>query len=260
MSDVATPRDSARQSVMLPRALVLVTLIVLWEIVGRTSSERKWTSAPSLIAARLLNWLVGNLWLHVATTLAEMAIGLLIGVPVGIFFGLLLGRLPFLAKLLRPFIVSLYNVPLIAMAPIFILWFGLDMQPKVILVALVTFFLLFFNTFSGAQSVDRDLVQTVQLMGGSRREVFQKVVLPASAVWIFTGLKIALPYSLVAATTGELMAGRQGLGFLLNQSSTQLDMTGVYAALVVLMCVGVAIGESAAWLERHVLRWRRRSA
>jgi NitT/TauT family transport system permease protein len=261
---ISNPVDAARSKashgVALSRAVVLGLIIGAWELAGRFSAEQAWISSPSLIAARLTQWLTGELWLHIGTTLAEIGMGLALGVPVGIVCGLVLGQSPAIAKLTRPFIVSLYNVPLVAMAPIFILWFGLDMLPKVVLVGLVTFFLMFFNTFSGAQSVDRDLVQTLQIMGASRRELFQKVVLPASAVWILTGLKIALPYALVAATTGELMAGQRGLGFLLNQSSGQLDMTGVYAALVVLMGVGVVIGEGASWLEKHVLRWRSRAA
>ena len=244
----------------LSRTLVLGVILGGWEMAGRFSTEQTWTSSPSLIVARLAQWLGGDLWLNIGTTVAEMGMGLALGVPLGIVCGLILGRLPGVARLTRPFIVSLYNIPLVAMAPIFILWFGLDMLPKIVLVGLVTFFLMFFNTFSGARSVDGDLVQTLQIMGASRRELFRKVVLPASAVWILTGLKIALPYALVAATTGELMAGQHGLGFLLSQSSGQLDMTGVYAALVVLMGVGVVIGEGAASLERHVLRWRSRSA
>jgi NitT/TauT family transport system permease protein len=136
------------------------------------------------------------------------------------------------------------------------MFFGLDMLPKIVLVTIVVFFLLFFNTFAGATSVDHDLIAQVELMGSNRREKFQKVVAPACMAWIVGGIKIALPYALVAATTGEMLAARRGLGFVLSDAAGQFDMTSLYAALFILMLLGLAVSEVAAWSERRVLRWR----
>jgi NitT/TauT family transport system permease protein len=94
------------------------------------------------------------------------------------------------------------------------------------------------------------------LMGASPREEFQKLILPAASAWILSGLKIALPYALIAATVGEMIAARRGLGFLVTRSASQIDMTGLYAALVVLMLIGVAVGTAANALEGRILRWR----
>ena len=102
----------------------------------------------------------------------------------------MLGRSPLLAGVLRPIIVAFYSVPLIALAPLFIMFFGLDMLPKIVLVAIVVFFLLFFNTFAGATSVDHDLIAQVELMGSTPREKFQKVVAPACMAWIIGGIKV----------------------------------------------------------------------
>ena len=230
-------------------------LVVGWEVVGRASGG-VWTSRPSLIAVKLVAWLQGNLYLHVATTLTEVVTGLVVGATFGILAGLLLGRSPIAAGVLRPIVVAFYSVPLVALAPLFIMFFGLDMLPKIVLVTLVVFFLLFFNTFSGASSVDHDLVSQVELMGSTRRETFQKVVAPACTAWIIGGIKTALPYALVAATTGEMLAARRGLGFLLSDAASQFDMTSLYAALFILMLLGLAVAELAAWGERHMLRWR----
>jgi NitT/TauT family transport system permease protein len=93
-------------------------------------------------------------------------------------------------------------------------------------------------------------------MGSSTRERFQKVIAPACVAWIIGGIKVALPYALVTATTGEMLAARRGLGFLLSDAASQFDMTALYAALVLLMLLGLAVSEAAAWLERHMLRWR----
>ncbi len=232
-----------------------VVWLAVWEIAGAATGSQ-WISRPSLIAARLLRWAHGDLYIHVATTLTEVVVGLLIGTAGGILAGLWFGRSPLLAGVMRPIVVAFYSVPLIALTPLFIMFFGLDMEPKIILVAIVVFFLLFFNTFAGAQDVDADLIAAVELMGSTTRERFQKVVAPACVAWIIGGIKVALPYALVAATTGEMLAARRGLGFLLSDAAAQFDMTGLYAALAVLMLLGLAVAEAAAWLERHLLRWR----
>jgi NitT/TauT family transport system permease protein len=241
--------------IILWQIAVGVALLAAWETIGRVYGS-EWTSQPSLIAARLASWLQGNLYIHVATTLTEVVTGLTAGAAFGVLAGLLLGRAPLAAGILRPIVVGFYSVPLIALAPLFIMFFGLDMLPKIVLVTIVVFFLLFFNTFAGAGSVDRDLIAQVELMGSTRRERFQKVVAPACMAWIIGGLKIALPYALVAATTGEMLAARRGLGFLLSDAASQFDMTSLYAALFILMLLGLAVSEAASWGERHILRWR----
>jgi NitT/TauT family transport system permease protein len=205
---------------------------------------------------KLAGWLQGSLYPHLATTLIEVVVGVAFGVTLGALAGLLLGRSPIAAGIVRPIVVAFYSVPLVALAPLFIMFFGLDMLPKIVLVTIVVFFLLFFNTFAGATSVDTDLIAQVELMGSTRREKFQKVVAPACMAWIIGGIKTALPYALVAATTGEMLAARRGMGWLLSDAASQFDMASLYAALFVLMMLGLAVSETANWGERHMLRWR----
>ncbi|WP_181832530.1 ABC transporter permease [Bosea caraganae] len=242
-------------SLFVWRGLLLAVLVAVWQLGGdRTATG--WISSPGLVATRLADLASGELWGHVAVTLAEMILGLAIGVPAGVLAGLILGRMPLTALLLRPLIVALYSVPLVTLAPLLILWFGLDMAPKIFLVAGVSFFLLFFNTFAGVQAVDGDQQTTLLLMGASRSEMFLKLVAPASMAWIFAGLKVALPYALIAAVVGEMMAARSGMGSLLTDAAAQIDMTGLYAVLIVLMILGVAVASAASQVEAHVLRWR----
>jgi sulfonate transport system permease protein len=242
-------------SLFVWRALLLLALVAVWQLTGDQQATG-WVSSPSLVATRLVDLAGGELWGHIAVTLAEMILGLAIGVPAGILAGLILGRMPVTALLLRPLIVALYSVPLVTLAPLLILWFGLDMAPKIFLVAGVSFFLLFFNTFAGVQAVDSDQRMTLLLMGASNSEMFLKLVAPASMAWIFAGLKIALPYALIAAVVGEMMAARAGMGSLLTNAASQIDMTGLYAALIVLMMLAVAVASVASQAEAYVLRWR----
>jgi NitT/TauT family transport system permease protein len=251
----ATPGRREDRRVLVWQIVVGVLFLALWEGAGRAFGH-EWTSLPSLIATRLGTWAVGDLWLHIATTAAEMLIGLMLGGCAGVAVGLALGRSPVWAQILRPIIVAFYSVPLITMAPLLILWFGLDLQPKIVLVTVVVFFLVFFNTFTGVGAIDRDMIASFQLLGANKREEFQKVVAPGSMAWILSGVKIALPYSLAAATTGELLAARYGLGSLLARAAQQFDMTGVYAALLVLMAMGILTSETATLIERRLLRWR----
>jgi len=237
------------------QVLVGVALLAGWELLGRLHGA-EWTSEPSLIVVRLARWAGGDLYIHIATTLAEVIVGLIAGSLLGALAGLMLGRSPIAAGIVRPIVVAFYSVPLVSLAPLFIMFFGLDMLPKMVLVTIVCFFLLFFNTFAGATMVDADLIAQVELMGCTRREIFQKVVAPACSVWIIGGVKLALPYALVAATTGEMLAARRGVGFLLSDAASQFDMTSLYAALFILMLLGLAVAETAAWSERRLLRWR----
>lgn len=237
------------------RAAFALMLLGIWQAAGAILGD-EWTSRPTLVAVRIWDLAHTGLAGHIATTLSEIALGLVIGVPAGALAGILLGRTRLLSALLRPVIVAANSVPIVALAPLLIMWFGLGMAPKVALVTLVAFFLLFFNTYSGVTTIDDDLIDALRLMGANRREILRKVVLPATMPWVLSGLKSALPYALIAATVGEMMLARDGLGFLVTQFAGQYDMTGVYAALVVLMILGVLIAELAARTETWVLRWR----
>lgn len=237
------------------QVLLAGALIGAWEWVGRAYGGA-WTSTPIQVASRLVDWSRHDLAYHVAVTLYEIAAGLALGGSAGVIAGLLLGRTKVLSVVLRPIIVGFYSVPIATLAPLLILWFGLGVAPKIVLVCVSSFFLLFFNTFAGMQAIDRDLVLSLRLMGANRREEFRKVSAPGARSWIVSGFKIAVPYSFAAAVTGELLAARDGIGSLLSKAAAQFDMTGLYAALFVLMVLGVLASVGMAALERRLLRWR----
>jgi len=254
-----TPPDASRfgrDNILVWQVALVAGLLAFWEIAGRVTGGDQ-VSSPSRILGRIATWLGGELYPHLLTTLGELACGMAIGCGLGILAGLVLGRMPIVSLILRPIIVGLYSVPLVTLAPLFIMFFGLGLMPKIVLVSIVTFFLLFFSTFTGAQQVDEDYLHTLDLMGGTRFEQFRKVILPATAVWIASGIKIALPYALVATITGELLATRAGLGFLISRAAERFDMTSLYAVLLILMALGLLLSEAALRLEHRFLRWRK---
>ena len=239
------------------RLAILALALSAWEIIGGDYVDTFWISQPSDIYAKLARWVsTGMLWYQVSITLQEMMIGFLIGASSGIVIGFLLGRNDFLNRLLDPFIMAIYSLPKVALAPLFILWFGIDIKPKIVLAAVVVFFLVFYNTYAGVRDVDGDLVDVVRLMGGSRLQILLLVVLPSALTWIFTGLKIAVPYALIGAVVGEIMASNRGIGFLIEGSAGQFDTAGVFAALFVLMLISVTLNELLSRSEGILLRWK----
>lgn len=248
--------ERALGSIVLWQIVTAIVLLALWQYVGNTSGT-KWISQPTLIAARLYQWMSGGaFYYHALITMTEIAVGMTIGVPLGAFCGLWLGRTRVLATVLRPGIVAIYAIPVIALIPLLILWFGFGMQPKILAIIKAVFFIAFFNAFAGVQHVNRDVLQSFRLIGATSREEFWHVVLPSSMAWVFAGIKISLPYAFVAAVSGEMIVARNGLGVLVSTAAAQFDMTGMYASLFVLMVAGAFISGVAQKIEDRLLRWR----
>lgn len=240
---------------LLMQAAIGISSLLIWEGVGLAFGDA-WTSRPSLIFLRLVSWLPNGLLDQFGTTLGEVAVGLCIGAPLGALAGFLLGRSLIVSEILRPIINVTYSIPFATLAPYLIFVFGLGASPKIFLVAIISFFLLLFNTFSGVKSIDTDLIDALQLMGASRREIFLRLIVPGSMAWIMAGVKTALPFSLVAAIAGEMLAPGAGLGSTLVNASSQFNMTAYFAALSVVMLLGLVFGEFGQRIERYLLRWR----
>ena len=233
-------------------------LLLAWHACGLVFGTA-WISSPVLVGRRLADWMTHDaIYLHTATTVAEMLAGLAAGVVLGAVCGILLGMSRLVANVLRPLVFAVYSIPLVSLAPLLIMIFGIDMLPKIVLVATVVFFLVLFNTMKGVDLVDPDTIDVLRLMGGTWDESFRKVLLPGCMVWILSGVKVALPYALVAATVGEMMASRRGLGLLLSESGQKFDVTSIYAVLFILTVLGLVIAETGNRLEGTLLRWRRK--
>jgi NitT/TauT family transport system permease protein len=130
------------------------------------------------------------------------------------------------------------------------------MASKVVLVTVVVFFLVFFNTFTGVRDVDQDLINSLRIMGATKKDVFTKVIAPGAARWVFAGLRMAVPYSLMGAVTGEIIVANQGIGFLVSWSSGMFDSTGVMAALVLLMLFGTIADMIVTRWEAKAFIWK----
>jgi NitT/TauT family transport system permease protein len=163
---------------------------------------------------------------------------------------LLLGYYPWLRRAIYPIALLCYSVPLAALAPPFTAMLGLGLPSKIALTSVTAFFLLFFSVLSGAEAINKRLPAVLQVMGASDREILVKLFLPASRDWIMTGLRTAIPFTLLTAITAEIWGSRIGLGFLVKRAVETSDITGMYAVLIVLAAVGVVLNVFVGGLNR----------
>lgn len=250
--------DRSTLTIPLLRVVVLAAALAVWQFIAGALDVEFFISKPTEIWAQLQDWVTtGYLWDNLGVTLQATLYGFLLGAVAGIAVGFLLGLIRLLGKLLDPFITAVYSLPKLALAPLFVLWFGIDLEMKVVLTAVIVFFLVFWNTYAGVRETDEELVDVLRVMGAKRRDMIRKVVLPGSLTYIYVGLKLAIPYALTGAVVGELIASNRGLGYILMSAAGAFNTAGVMAALVVLMLIATLMNALLNLTEGHVMRWKR---
>jgi NitT/TauT family transport system permease protein len=262
MSEASTSRGlSHRSKVFVWQVTTIVLVLALWEYASGRWVDAFFVSKPSAIVVKLWAELFepsfyNDFWV----TSLEMLGGYAIGGFGGVALGVLLARWPVAAQVLDPIFVALNSIPRIALAPLLIIWFGIDMASKIVLSATLVFFLTFFNTLAGMLNVETGLINVARVQGASERQIFLKVMLPAATSWIMTGLRTALPFALIGVIVGEFLAASEGLGYRLNMYSTTYNTTGTMAMLFVMMTLMMALNGAMIRIERKLLRWKPRSA
>jgi NitT/TauT family transport system permease protein len=242
--------------VVVCRVAIAAGFLGLWEFAaGRWVSEF-WVSSPTGIAAGLLRLIdEGMLWPSLLATVSEAITGFAFGALFGITLGVVFGVNKVVARILDPFLIGFYSLPRVALIPLFILWFGIGFQTKVIFTALLVFFPIFMNTLSGIRNVDRDLIDVIRVMGASRFDTVTKIFVPSALTWVFAGLRISVPYALIGAIVAEMFTSNKGLGYLISVTANQFDTAGLFAVLLVTTILGLILDLSVRLIERHFLRW-----
>lgn len=256
---LAAPPWYERPAVVLAmQAATVGVVLAAWQAVSGTLVPAFFVSKPTLVFPTVWRWIAtGFLWPHLIYTMESTILGFLLGAGTGVAAGLALGLYQNASRVLSPYILALYSIPKIALAPLFVLWFGLDLTPKILVAAFIVFFLVCLNVYAGVSALDEDLLVGVRLMGASRWDELRYLVLPTAAVQIFVGLKTSFPYALQGAVIGEIIASTRGLGYLTMWAKGSFNMTNMFAALSVLMIVAVVITVGLERLERVLLGWRR---
>src|SRR3569623_6323 len=234
--------------------VIVAGLLALWEIGSGTFLPRLWVSSPSAIVAQLYGWFAdGSMWAHLTATVSSAAIGYLLGAAAGVVTGLLRGLSARIEAIASPFIVALYSLPKVALAPFFVIFLGIGIESKIALVAVTVYFLLLYNTLDGIHDLDRGWASTYRLMGANRREIVRHVMLPGIMPWVFSGLRIAVRYAFTAAVFGELIAGNRGIGYLIEDSAGNFRSSGIFAGVLALVICSVSATQVIARVERAIL-------
>ncbi|CCN03314.1 ABC transporter, permease protein [Bordetella bronchiseptica E014] len=245
--------------------LILALILGAWEgltrvpwFVQNTIFDPFFISQPSRVAQRLWQWMQPgpqSVWPHLWLTLQATLLGLAVGVGSGFVVGLALSRSRMLADVFNPFIVAFNSMPRIAFVPLITMFFGLGMASKVVTSWFVVFFLVFFNTYKGGRSVERELVDFCRTLGGSPRQILWRVRIPTAAAWTFAALPNAISFALIGVVLAEFVGSTTGMGYLMITALATLNATDMFAAITLLSVVGIVLVYCVTWLERRLLHW-----
>jgi putative hydroxymethylpyrimidine transport system permease protein len=260
----ALPPPGARARVLAkirhywPTAVLLVAVILLWQLVIRVFDVPKYVvPAPSEIITTLADsWsdtLASALW----TTLVEVLIGFGASVVIGVAIATVLHWSPLTRRVVYPLLIGSQTIPVVVVAPILAIIFGYTLMPKVLLIALVCFFPVVVNTLDGLASTDPHLLRMMRTLDGTRLGSFRKIEFPASLPSMFSGLRIAATYASIGAVFGEYGGSKNGLGYVMIQATPQLQIALVFAAIVLLSAMSMALFLLVSGLERLIAPWAR---
>ncbi|MGD8759803.1 MAG: ABC transporter permease [Anaerolineales bacterium] len=241
--------------------VTLVLALALWEGLTRWSDLPPFIlPPPEMVWRRFLDSLAsGSLLRHTGVTLLEVLVGLAIGMTAATCLGYVLAKSRVVERLLAPYIVASQAVPVVAIAPLLVIWFGPGRLSKILISALIVFFPVLVNTIVGVRSVPEELRDLMRSMRATRWQTFAKLEAPAALPVLFGGLKVGATLSVIGAVVGEFVAADEGLGFVINAAEGQYDTSQKFVVVFVLMTIALGLYGLVAGLERSLLAWRRQS-
>lgn len=252
-----------RMAVIALRWLLIISVLLLWQFGAGVPGEgfvivdQFYVSRPTDIYDAIARWYSDGLLLtSIKSTAIVTVLGFFLGAALGLPAGLLLGVSRFVSDVVSPFVSALNSIPRLALVPLFLLWFGLGMTSKLVFVASIVSFLIFYNTYYGVRDVDPQLIHVAKIMRASWWQVLVKITIPSATTWIIAGLRISVSYALIAGVTAEIISSNTGMGFLISHSAGQFYTAGVFGAIIVLMLLSMVLVFLVTLLERRLLRWK----
>jgi ABC-type nitrate/sulfonate/bicarbonate transport system permease component len=255
-----SPRRRPEWSVIIGWLAPLVLLavgIVAWEVLVRLRDTPTWfIPKPTEVATEMIESRA-LLWRHTWTTLQEMLLGLVLAFVLGVLLAVMIASSRLVERSIYPAVVASQAIPIIALAPILLIWFGYGMTPKVIVVVLTCFFPIVVSMVDGLRAADADALALLRSMGASRWQVMRIVRVPAALPALFSGTRIAAAWSVIGALVGEWVGASSGLGYLMTRSASQFQTPRLYAAVIIAAALGITLFALVALAERVMLPWRR---
>ena len=241
------------------RLPLLLCLLLVWEGGVRLGLiNPHWFAPPTLIVSRLVREIAeGTLIGHTAVTLFETLAGFFIGVLGGVVFGVLLAFLHRTRDIVMPYLIAIYGIPRPALAPLFVIWFGIGIVSKIMLIVSLVYFVVLIYVLDGVRHINPVLLQFASTTGASRTQVLMKITLPSLLSWISASMKLGISLAIIGAVVGEVVAASAGLGYYILQASYQVDTEGVYVGLTALAIMGWILVFSMERLDRRLFHWQR---
>jgi NitT/TauT family transport system permease protein len=259
----APARAMLRHAGAAPLASVALALVFLvaWQYLPPLFGVPKYIipSVTDLWGTMARMWHENNLLAHFVSTASMSVLGFLLGSLLGAVVGYVLGLLPTWEKVLSPYILALQIAPKVAFAPLFILWFGFNSLPKLVVTVLIVFFPILVNVLQAMRVMDRDLVNLARAYNMSRSQIFWKVMFPFSMPNLMAGLRIGATLAVIGITVGEMVGGETGLGYLISFGQGQADTAMVFDAIALLTVIGIVMYWAVTLVERRVLHYVPRS-
>jgi putative hydroxymethylpyrimidine transport system permease protein len=241
-----------------PPLLLLALVVAGWELAARLGwVEDYLLPAPSEVARALVedrDILFPDAWV----TAQEVLLGFVLALAAGVAVAVTLHLSPMLRRALYPIVVASQAVPVIVIAPILVIWFGFGMGPKLMIIALICFFPVAVNTLDGLRAVDRDQVRMLQTLGAGRWDVLRRLELPSALPYLFSGAKVAVAVAVIGAVFGELVGSDAGLGHAIQVGTAQLLTARVFAAVLLLSAMAIALFALVSAAERRAVPWAHR--
>ena len=242
---------------VLGSVALLILFLVLWQwgpgLLGMP--EFVMPKLSRVAQEGLVMWQTGGLLPHTLITALEIVVGFALGALLGVVIGVALGLSPAAEAMLSPYILALQIAPKVAFAPLFVMWLGYTIYPKILAAVLIVFFPVMSIVLSAIRTVDPDMINLVRTMNASRWQIFRLAEFPSAMAALFSGLRIASTLAVIGVTVGELVGGNQGLGFLLVDAEGQGNTAGVFVAIVALTLIGVIAYGAVVWAEKRVLHY-----
>jgi NitT/TauT family transport system permease protein len=237
----------------------LIIVLVVWELAGRYLLTNRLFFAPlsSVVLAAAELWKSGELQTDILVSFSELVYGVAAAIVFGIIAGIAVGLSERIRAYTQVYITALYATPLVAVAPLLILWLGLGVLSKAAVVFLMAVFPILINTAAGVRATEASLIEVAHSFGGTRQQVIWKVMLPSAVPYMLTGVRLAIGRGIVGVVVGELFGSQAGLGFLIFTAGQTFDVPTLFVGVITLAFAGVGLTLAAEMVERHALRWRR---
>jgi ABC-type nitrate/sulfonate/bicarbonate transport system permease component len=253
-----SPFVAASSGYLLSLLLGLIA-IAIWQAVADFSSLKQWLLPSPWEVLQAFAESPGLIMRHAAVTAQEALIGFACALAIGSALAIAITQSRLAERALYPYVVASQAVPIIAIAPVLVVWFGFGLMPKIVVIVLITFFPVTINMVDGIRNVDPDLVGLARSMGASRWQILRLIHLPSAMPYFFSGAKVAAAVSVIGAIFGEWVGANEGLGYFLKYSSAQFLTARVFAAILVLAIMGLVLFYAVSFIESRAIPWAKRS-